>query len=99
MIHLLRGLAYQRQLGLKRMLIKWAARVAGRRADQIIAVSHGVKGVAEEDGICGKTPIRVLGHGSSNGVDLKRFSLARLAEGKSIRFRSKPIRQKDRWSA
>lgn len=73
-VHLLRGLAYQRQSPMRRWLLKNAATLPCRRADHVIAVGHELRKLAIDDGVCPPEKITVLGAGSSNGVDLERFS-------------------------
>jgi len=86
-VHVLRGLAYQRQPWPQRTLLRWAARVPCRRADHVIAISRGVRELAARDGLCSAGKIVVLHQGSSNGVDLERFDVTRLDERPAVRER------------
>lgn len=86
-IHLLRGLAYERQPPLRRWLLKTAARLPCRLAHHVIAVGNELRQRAVADGLCAADKISVLHHGSSNGLDLARYSLDRLAERDAVRDR------------
>ncbi len=73
-LHLLRGLAYEGQRGLRRMLLKISQTVPCRLADEVISISRSMMKKAVQDGVCRQDKIRVLGSGSSNGVDLRAFT-------------------------
>jgi len=73
-VHLLRGLAYQGQRGLGGMVLRWAHKIACRFSHRVICVSGSGREQAGRDGICAVDKMIVLGRGSSNGVDVTRFS-------------------------
>lgn len=73
-VHLLRGLAYQEQGWLTARLLRWSQRVACRLSHRVVCISRSMMEQAVRDGLCGRDKIVVLGCGSSNGVDLQRFS-------------------------
>lgn len=84
-IHLLRGLAYERQPALRRLILKTAAWIPCRVADHVIAVGHELRERAIADGLCSPDRVSVLWHGSSNGLDLTRYRLERLDERDAVR--------------
>ncbi len=73
-VHILHGLAYEGQPGLTGRLLRAATMVPCRLADVTFAVSASARQAAIEDGLVASEQIRVLGHGSCNGVDLQRFT-------------------------
>jgi glycosyltransferase involved in cell wall biosynthesis len=73
-VHLLRGLAYQGRGGLRARLLRFAHAVPCRFSKRVVSISETTLERACNDGICPRDKIVVLGHGSSNGVDLERFS-------------------------
>jgi glycosyltransferase involved in cell wall biosynthesis len=84
-VHLLRGLAYQRQSGMTARLLRMAAWTSCRFAHYTIAVAHGMRNLAIAELGCPSDAIAVLGHGSSNGIDLGRFNPDRAGEGQVLR--------------
>jgi len=66
----------------KGALLRLVERIACRLAHQVLCVSHSVRGVAIDLGLCAPDRIRVLLGGSVNGVDaLGRFDPARVGDG------------------
>lgn len=74
LVHLLRGLAYQRQSFLSALLMRWSQRIPSILADSVIAVSPSLRERAIADRVVESERTVVLGSGSSNGVDTARFS-------------------------
>lgn len=72
-VQMLRGLAYQPQHGPKHRILKWAHTIPCRLSHEVIAISESLKELAVQEHVCPQNKIRVLGHGSSNGIDLDRF--------------------------
>ncbi len=76
-VYHMRGLPFQSAEGPKRRLLQATERVSCRLADLVICVSHSVRGVAVESGLCPPDKIKVLLGGSGNGVDaIGRFNPA-----------------------
>lgn len=73
-VHLLRGLAYQRQNFLSALLMRWSQRIPSILAHSVISVSPSLRERAVNDRIVEGERTVVLGAGSSNGVDTQRFS-------------------------
>ena len=73
-VHLLRGLVYHQQGGLTARLLRWSHQLACRFSHRVISISESMLEQACQDKICTRDKIVVLGRGSSNGVDLQRFS-------------------------
>lgn len=67
--------------GLVLRLVEWVTCLA---ADRVIPVSKSVAAVLSTEGLCSAHKMRLLGHGSSNGVDAEtRFSPDRVNEPES----------------
>jgi glycosyltransferase involved in cell wall biosynthesis len=68
-VYHMRGLPLTDASGLKRRLLWLSEWLACRLADQVICVSHSVRGEALAAGVCPAGKIRVFLGGSGNGVD------------------------------
>jgi glycosyltransferase involved in cell wall biosynthesis len=86
-VYVLRGIRYETAKGLKRRILRRAERVACELADEVICVSESVRKRLEIEGILTAERSKVLGSGSSNGVDAARFapSPERLARAAQMR--------------
>jgi glycosyltransferase involved in cell wall biosynthesis len=73
-IYLLRGLKLETASGLKRRLLVWAERITGRCAHVVVCNSRSLEEQAVALRLAPEDKLLVLGEGSSNGVDLVRFS-------------------------
>ena len=71
-IYYVHGLRYQGALGFKKKLLMFLEKVSCFCATDIIAVSDGVRKVLNKQ--ITKKQIKVIGFGSSNGLDLKSFN-------------------------
>jgi len=76
-----RGLMSEARNGWTGTVLKMLERLACLAADRVIPVSKSVASRLTEEGLCSKNKIKLLGHGSSNGVDAqRRFNPARTSE-------------------
>jgi glycosyltransferase involved in cell wall biosynthesis len=73
-VYLLRGLKCETATGLKRQLLFAAERLASACAHVVLCNSESLRNQALAHGIASKHKLRLLGEGSSNGVDIERFS-------------------------
>jgi glycosyltransferase involved in cell wall biosynthesis len=73
-IYMLRGLKLETATGLKRRVLLAAERMAGASAQVVICNSNSLRTEAIALGVAPASKMVVLGNGSSNGVDLERFS-------------------------
>lgn len=74
-IYHLHGLRYATALGLRRRLLIACERLACRVSEHVIAESNSVLEGAISDRLCSHDKIKLIGHGSANGVDgITRFS-------------------------
>jgi glycosyltransferase involved in cell wall biosynthesis len=87
-VYTLRGLVSELDPGPMNKLFKVLESIACRCACQVFAVSHSVADATVRDGICPRGKIRVLGNGSSNGVDAQNnFNPARIDEQEALGLR------------
>jgi len=80
-VYHMRGLPLSTAHGLQRLLLALAERMSCRLAHRVLCVSPSLESVALAEKLCGRSKIRVLASGSSNGVDaMDRFNPARWDE-------------------
>jgi glycosyltransferase involved in cell wall biosynthesis len=73
-IYMLRGLKLERSTGLKHKILIAAERLASACAQVVLCNSQSMRAEAVTLGLAPETKLRLLGEGSSNGVDVERFS-------------------------
>jgi glycosyltransferase involved in cell wall biosynthesis len=73
-IYTCRGLRYESETGLKRLLLKLIERITSWGADLVICVGPGLKKKALDDKLFKPQKCVVIANGSSNGINLKHFS-------------------------
>lgn len=72
-IYLLRGLRLETASGLRRAILRATERLAAACSGTVICVSRSLRERYLDLGLTAPSKARVLGSGSSNGVDLERF--------------------------
>ena len=73
-VYMLRGLKLERSRGFKRWILLTAERVACSCAQVVLCNSKSLRAEALALGLAPAAKLLVLGEGSSNGVDVERFS-------------------------
>lgn len=73
-VYMLRGLKLERSAGLKRLVLLGAERLASACAQVVLCNSESLRAEALALGIASAAKLHLLGEGSSNGVDIARFS-------------------------
>jgi glycosyltransferase involved in cell wall biosynthesis len=73
-IYMLRGLRVEGTTGFKRRILLVAERVASACAQVVLCNSRSIRAEAIALGLAPASKLRMLGDGSSNGVDVERFS-------------------------
>lgn len=73
-VYFLRGLRLETAPAMKRSVLLWLERVASACANVVIANSESLLEEARTLGIAASGKLTILGDGSSNGVDVARFS-------------------------
>lgn len=72
-IYMLRGLRLETATGPKRLLLRWLEQLAAACAHVVVCNSESLRERALELGLAPENKLRLVGHGSSNGVDVDRF--------------------------
>lgn len=75
LLYTLRGLGYTSFVGLRKSIAKLCEKIACRSAHYVIAISKSLKKEAVEENLLSKGRIKVIGMGSSKGVNLDQFRL------------------------
>jgi glycosyltransferase involved in cell wall biosynthesis len=88
-IYTIHGLPMMTATGLKRQLLRWSERISCRCAHRVLCVSQSIREEAVRERLCPAEKIKVLGHGSSSGVDaMDRFNPAQyVSQRQEIRRR------------
>jgi len=73
-VYMLRGLKLETCTGIKRRILRAAEQMASACADVVLCNSESLRAKAETMKLAPSEKLRLLGDGSSNGVDLERFS-------------------------
>jgi glycosyltransferase involved in cell wall biosynthesis len=73
-VYTLRGLKLESVHGWKRRVLLWTERISARCAHVVLCNSESLRRAALAMRIAPERKLRMLGDGSSNGVDTKRFS-------------------------
>jgi glycosyltransferase involved in cell wall biosynthesis len=73
-VYMLRGLKLETSKGVKRTVLLAAERASARFAHVVLCNSESMRAEAVALGIAPAAKMRLLGSGSSNGVDVERFS-------------------------
>jgi glycosyltransferase involved in cell wall biosynthesis len=83
---MLRGLKLERSRGFKRQVLLMSERIAAACAHVVLCNSASLRAEAVALGVCAGAKLRLLGSGSSNGVDVQRFAPGRNDLGASLGF-------------
>ncbi|MCM2375175.1 glycosyltransferase family 4 protein [Aporhodopirellula aestuarii] len=73
-IYLLRGLRLETTKGIKKSVLAITERIASACANHVVCISDSLRGIYVEHKLASKQKTVVLGAGSSNGIDMRRFS-------------------------
>lgn len=73
-IYTCRGFRYEHEKGLKRKVLMFMEQLTGLLAQDIICISPSVKEMGIKDRIFKAEKCHVINKGSSNGIDIQRFS-------------------------
>lgn len=84
------GLPFITATGLKRLILRRTERTACWLAHQVICVSDSVRAVAIAERLCSREKIKVLGHGSIDGIEASgKFDPARVSVESRQRVRTR----------
>jgi glycosyltransferase involved in cell wall biosynthesis len=73
-VYMLRGLKLETTTGFKRRILLWAERLAAAGAHVVLCNSNSLRTEALALGVAPAAKLLLLGDGSSNGVDMDRYS-------------------------
>ncbi len=79
-IHTLAGIPYMVMQGRKKGLMENVERWTFNAATEVWPNSESLKAFVESEGLCAPEKLRIIGKGSSNGVDLTKFNRSPLKE-------------------
>jgi len=89
-IYHMRGLPLATATGPKRTLLTWSEKVASGLSHETLSVSHSIRDMALELGLCPAGKIKVLLKGSGQGVDADgKFNPATIAQSARAEVRAK----------
>jgi len=81
-IHTIAGLRFMTATGMKRKILIYMEKLTGRKAQYVWPNSYSLLNYIRENKLISEKKLQVIGHGSSNGVDMGRFSRSALKPGK-----------------
>lgn len=77
-IHTIAGLRFMTATGIKKKILIYMEKLTGKKAQYVWPNSYSLLKYIKENELIKKEKLQVIGHGSSNGVDLNRFSKSAL---------------------
>ena len=84
------GLPLMTATGPKRLVLRWTECTSSWLAHQVLCVSESVRAVAIAEGLCAAGKIKVLGHGSIDGIEADaKFNPARVSAELRQRVRAR----------
>ena len=81
-IHTIAGLRFMTATGMKRRMLVLMERLTGKAAKYVWPNSHSLLNYIRQHNLISEKKMEVIGHGSSNGVELNRYNVSALNPGK-----------------
>ena len=88
-MHTVAGLPLMEAKGLKKSILYAVERLTYRCATHVYPNARGLMKFIQEKKLAGKTPLKCIGNGSSNGIDLTYFNPETVSKEQEISFREK----------
>ena len=88
-MHTVAGLPLMEAKGLKKNILYAVERLTYRCATHVYPNARGLMDFIQEKKLAGKTPLKCIGNGSSNGIDLTYFNPERVSKEQEMSFREK----------
>ena len=88
-MHTVAGLPLMEAKGLKKSILNAVERLTYRCATHVYPNARGLMDFIQEKKLAGKTPLKCIGNGSSNGIDLTYFNPERVSKEQEMSFREK----------
>ena len=86
-LHDVAGLPLMESTGIRRTILEAAERLTYLLADRLYPNSFALKEFILQNGFCDEIKLKVIGHGSSNGIDINHFSRTSEIEAKARTLR------------
>lgn len=77
-MHTVAGLPLMETKGFKRTILNWVEKVTYACATKVYPNSYGLLDFIEAEGFCKPNKLKVIGKGSSNGIDTSKFSYSKV---------------------
>jgi glycosyltransferase involved in cell wall biosynthesis len=81
-IHTIAGLRFMTAKGMSRRILVFMEKLTGKAAQHVWPNSYSLFNYIRQEKLVRKEKLQVIGHGSSNGVNLERYSVTALETGK-----------------
>jgi len=78
-VYTLHGVMIETRTGWRQRIVSIVERVVCRLAQRVFAVSTSVRNAVEAEGLCPSYKVRVICHGSCNGIDTVKFDPQRVS--------------------
>lgn len=88
-LHTVAGLPLMETSGLKRRLLEGVEKLTYAMATQVYPNSNGLRNIIITNGYCAAAKLKVIGQGSSNGINTDKFSKSAIDEKEIAVLRSK----------
>ena len=88
-LHTVAGLPLLVATGKKRKVLNYVEKLTYSFATKVYPNSFGLKQIIIDEGFCKESKLKVIGQGSSNGIDTKHFSPDTVSEQQKAELRSK----------
>ncbi|MEO9209966.1 MAG: glycosyltransferase family 4 protein [Ginsengibacter sp.] len=86
-LHTVAGLPLLEAKGIKRKLLNWVEKTTYGWTTNIYPNSNGLKQIILDEGFCNDQKLKVIGSGSTNGIDTTFFSSFNFTEKEKISFK------------
>lgn len=88
-MHTVAGLPLESRSGFRRSILLWAERLTYRFAGMIYPNSRGIENFIKSNKLAPDLKIKMIGQGSSNGIDLGHFKMSKEMKERAIEIRRK----------
>lgn len=85
-VYVLRGLRLETKTGMSLKVLTALERLACTCATEVLTISPSLRDEVVQRGLASSEKVRLLGHGSSNGVDTRRFKPGTLSESERCKL-------------
>ena len=86
-LHTVAGLPLLETIGLKRAILNWVEKLIYVCATNVYPNSFGLHDIIVQNKFCHSSKLKVLGNGSSNGIDIEYFNTSLFTESQNLALR------------